>query len=241
MEDHKMKKNAILIGVLLTVIFVVPAAAQKVNVGLTGGVNFADINLTAPDGSDLLTTSITTPAFGVTFDLELTNYLYLDAGLMYMQKGAIQKATQSSPDASLRVNMLEVPVFLKATLGNKVKPYIKAGPTFGLVLTSQGEAKQTEPGPGPSKTYKADYNDVLGSFEFGLCAAAGIDFKVGNNMLFIEARYSAGITDIYKGGTAEWKSGDEVIKVEQSADTKLTTKGIQVMVGIAFPIGNEKE
>jgi len=241
MEDHKMKRNAILIGVLLTLIFVIPATAQKVSVGLVGGVNFADMNLTSADGTDQLTSSITTPAFGVTVDLELTNYLHLDIEPMYIQKGGIQKATNGNPDATLKINMLEVPVFLKATLGNKVKPYIKVGPTFGLVVSSKAEANYSEPGPGQSKTYTANYNDVLGSFEFGVCAAAGIDFKVGKSTLFIDARYSVGLRDLYKGGTIEWKSGDEIIVVKKSGATKLTTKGIQVMVGIAFPIGKEKE
>lgn len=237
-----MKRNAILIGILLTVIFAVPAAAQNVSIGLTGGLNFADLNLTAADGTDRLTSSIITPAFGVTVDLELTSYLHLDVEPMYIQKGGIQMATsQSSPDATLKINMLEVPVFIKATLGNKVRPYIKAGPTFGLVVSSNVETTLEEPGPGQSKTYKADLNDVLGSFEFGLCAAAGVDFKVGKSRLFVEARYSAGITDVWKGGSLEWKSGDEVIVVEQSAEGKLNTKGIQVMAGIAFPLGGSKE
>jgi hypothetical protein len=134
------------------------------------------------------------------------------------------------------MSVLEIPLLVKASFGSNVRPYLKAGPTIGFILSSEA---QTESGGvvggQPNQSYKADLNDVLENVDFGLILGAGVSFSLGNSQLFIEGRYSMGLVDLYKGGQIQWQSAGDVVVFEGNEAAELYNKGIQVMVGITFP------
>jgi hypothetical protein len=55
----------------------------------------------------------------------------------------------------------------------------------------------------------------------------------------VDGRYTFGLVDLWKGGDIEWKSGDDVINVDSAEEAELTTKGIQIMLGVIFPFGGK--
>jgi len=212
------------------------ANAQQFYYGVEGGLNFADLDLKSSSGTDQLTSSQTGFAFGGIFGRTINNTFSLELEVIYLQKGGTQMANSENPNIEIGMSVLEIPLFVKASFGNTVRPYLKAGPAIGFILSSEAE---TEYGGavagGPVQTYKADLKNVLSKIDFSLSFGAGVSFLVGTSRLFIEGRYSFGLIDLYKGGQLEWRSGDDVYIVEANGDAELYTKGIQVMVGITFP------
>ena len=232
-----MKTNGLFVMFVMA-FFTMSTIAQQVKVGAIGGLNIADMDLTSAEGKNQLTTSIITPAVGVIVELGITNYVQIDFEPMYLQKGGTQMATSSSPDATLKMSVFEIPALVKVGFGNTVHPYLKAGPTLGFILNSEAKMEYGGAVAGQElKTYKADYDDVLGNVDLGLTAGAGVSVKVKKASLFVEGRYSMGLTDLYKGGNVVWSTGDESIQLEKSGEAKLKTKAIQVMVGVMVPIG----
>lgn len=57
--------------------------------------------------------------------------------------------------------------------------------------------------------------------DLGLGFGGGVSMPMGNNTIFIEARYSLGLTDIND---------------DDFDDTKIKTKGFQIFAGITFPL-----
>jgi len=67
-----------------------------------------------------------------------------------------------------------------------------------------------------------DIKDDIKSIDFGLAFGGGVSLPMGNNTVFVEGRYSLGLSDIND---------------DSSDDTEIKTKGIQIMAGITFPLG----
>jgi len=110
---------------------------------------------------------------------------------------------------------LEIPLMLKfAFTANDIKPYIMAGPTFGYNLSSKVKYTLGD------TSGEEDNKDDTKSIEVGLDFGAGVSLSMGNNSIFVEARYALSLTDIYEA---------------THSDTK--TKGIQIFAGITFPLG----
>ena len=100
---------------------------------------------------------------------------------------------------------------LKFAFGSgDTKPYVMAGPTVGWLLSAEVDGE--------------DIKDDVKSIDFGIAFGGGVSLPMGNNTVFVEGRYSLGLTDINDDPTD---------------DTKFKTKGIQIMAGITFPLGGE--
>jgi len=212
------------------------AAAQNFYYGLEGGVNFANVNLESANGTDQLTSPQTGFVFGGVFGYPISHSFSLELEALYIQKGGMQMANSQNPNIEIRMSVLEVPLFAKVSFGNTIRPYIKAGPAIGIILNSDAETEYGGAVAGQSlQTYKADMQNVLKRIDFGLSFGTGISFAVGNTYLFIESRYTLGLTDLYKGGELQWISGDESFTVEGNPSAAMYNKGIQVIIGITLP------
>ena len=91
-----------------------------------------------------------------------------------------------------------------------------AGPTIGFLQSAKLKVIM-----GSYEEWD-DLKDDLKSIDFGLGFGAGLDLPIGNNFIFVEARYSLGLMNI-----ADKDEGTY-------ADVK--TRGIQFFVGITFPM-----
>jgi hypothetical protein len=203
-----MKKMSVFIVLLFALCIVLPVSAQ-VHLGVLGGLNLANVSGDTDDEADWQ--SSTFFGFGVVLDYALDEYITLHFEPMYLQKGA--EINEEGYDAKLTLTYLEVPVMLRYVLGtNKNKPYIMGGPTIGF---------------NQSAHYKDDDDDEnvkddIKGVDFGLGFGGGISLPMDNNLIFVEARYTLGVTNISK-----------------EPDFDIKTKGFQIFAGITFPLDNK--
>jgi hypothetical protein len=226
-----MRKKALLIGILVLLLGVSQVKAQGIYWGLIGGLNFAELKVKNADGVYRPTSPRTLFGIGGVIGFELHKNASLHLEPMYLQKGATILATQSDPNWDLTMAFLEIPVFLKLSLGSTVRPYVLAGPSFGFLLSSKGEFSMD------GEAFEGDLKEVTKNFDVGLGFGAGLSFPLGKTFVFVEGRYTLGLTDLFKAGKVEWKSGSTTIPGEGLEGNEMSTKGFQVMIGFTIPLG----
>ena len=214
---------------------VMPVHAQTPYVGVVGGVNFADLNIEFVDKTitDYDIRSRTLFGVGGFFGIPLNEYLSLQIEPMYLQKGGIYTRT-SAPDMHLKSNQLELPLIVKAGIGEDVRPYILGGVLMSFVLDASIELEMA------GRTWEGDLAQVLNKTEYGALFGAGMSFPLWKGSTFIECRYALGLTNLNKGGSLNLTSGSLVLAGPQTdPGDEIKTKGIQIMVGFQLPLGGE--
>ena len=206
-----------------------PTTGTPHRIGFVGGLNIASVNVVDPDGADLNFSSRTVFGLGLVLDLALNQNLSLLFEPMYLQKGA--EVTLDSTPSKFEAAYLEVPVFFKFAYGTRtVRPYVMAGPTVGFNLSSDLQFSAFD------QDFENDIEKLTRRLDFGLGFGAGVSFPISNTSIFIESRYMLGLSDFTEAGVVE-EAGFEPIEFGERLD--LRTKGIQIMLGITFPLGGE--
>ena len=216
--------------VLLVVSFLIAGssfAQVKISGGVLGGLNLANVTIDpAPTESfDNLT------AFGVggVFNFEFSGGFSIQAEPMYLRAGTkTTTAINNVPvDLKLKGNYISIPVlFIYAfqTGENQVQPYIFAGPSLGFLMSATASEEATV--GGNSVSADVDFKDSLKTTDFGAIFGAGVNIPAGGNTIFLEGRYSLGLSDI--------SNAPDFF----GAGTTIKTKGIQFFAGIRFPFGS---
>ena len=213
-----MKKMSVFLVVLLALCMVLPASAQM-NLGVLGGLNLANLSWD-PEMEGLDLSNLIVFGIGGVLDYNLNESVAFHLEPMYLLKGCKGEGEVYDIKVEVKLAYLEVPVMLKYSfVANDIKPYIMAGPTIGLNLS----AKQKITASGVS--VEEDVKDDAKNIDFGLGFGAGVSLPMGNNSIFVEARYALGLTNI----------NDD----PDDPDTNVKTKGIQIFAGITFPLGGE--
>jgi opacity protein-like surface antigen len=203
------KLSAVLVGA--AVIFLALPVSAQINVGLIGGLNLANLSVDPDPGIDL--NNRTAFGFGGVLDFTLSDMLALHLEPMYLQKGS--KLESGGQEAKIKADYLEIPVMFKYAFGNSTaKPYVMAGPSIGILLSN----KVTNGG-------EVDIKDETKSTDFGVGFGAGVSFPAGSSSIFIEGRYTLGLTNV----------NDD----PNDPDTDIKTKGIQFFGGVTFPLGGK--
>lgn len=163
------------------------------------------------------------PAFGLTGAYGLNNYLSLAAELNYTTMGGKRDGMQAISgtgsnalyanfDNKIKLNYLELPVMVRATLGTgNFKYYANVG-IFGAYLLNANQESS-----GSSLLYKDengtqlyDYNgsqkmsfdkdvdikDKVKDFNFGLVGGLGAGYLFGKHGIWLDGRYTYGIPNI---------------------------------------------
>ena len=164
----------------MTVILLTAAFAQATEVGLTGGLNMANMTGDYDENKSML-------AFGggTYARLSLVPQFTIQAEVLYMQKGT----KWDEGDEKLTLTYLEVPVLLMFNFPTPgpVSPSVFAGPYLGYLLDAKSDFE------GEEYDAKAAFKD----FDFGVVLGAGIDLKVGpSGKVFFNGRYSRGLSNI---------------------------------------------
>lgn len=226
-------RKAIIISAFLIITFLVIPVMGQTHLGFIGGINIANFSgdelLESGERRNLNYSSRTGFAIGGVLDLALSGNASLRFEPMYLQKGAEgeEQALGISIPFAYKLAYLEVPAFIKIAFGSSnTRPYIMAGPSLGILLGSDIEV-----GVG-GVSASVDTKNLMSSTDFGLGFGGGVNFKLENLSIFLEARYALGLTDIFKGGTLE---GQNV--PDEALDAK--TNGIQIMGGITFPLASK--
>ena len=215
-----MKNHIFLISVsIIFFTFCAVVSAQTNQIGFIAGINIANLEEEDSDFS-----SLTGFGVGGVLDFALGEKFSLCLEPMYLQKGASEEEDEGTVD--MKLAYLEIPVLFKLSLGTgSTKPYLMAGPTIGLNLSANMEMSMG------GTSVEVDVSDLTETIDYGLAFGGGVSFPLGNNSLFIEARYTLGLADIAKEGEIE--IGGMSLTVP---DTDVKTKGIQVMAGMIFPL-----
>lgn len=221
-----MNKIYTLVLLFCAVLFCIPAAAQT-GIGLAGGINHGTI--TGAEDEDEEAKSRTLFGFGGVFHHNLNKNIRLQVQAIYLQKGTVLE--QVDPQIGLvkqkfTGGYIEIPVFLSYLLTHgTLRPYLLGGPSIGLNVSSKFKVEAA------GVSDEADLGSVTKTLDFSAGVGGGLEIGAGQNVIFLEGRYTWGLVDIVDDGFVEFM-GEQV---EVGGDIK--TKGLQIMVGITFALG----
>lgn len=205
------------------------------SIGIMGGPNFADLEINFVDNTitDYDVQSRTLFGVGGFFGIYLNEYLSIQLELMYVEKGGV--FTQPSiPDMRIKSNQIELPLILKAGIGENIRPYIIGGVFLSFVLDATVETELA------GLSLEGDLTEILKKTEFGAVFGTGISIPVWKGSAFIEGRYSLGLTNLNKGGNINLTNGNLLVAGPQTdPQDEIKTIGIQIMLGYQLPLGWE--
>lgn len=230
-----MKQWTYLLVMLFAICMVLPVSAQICRVGAIGGLNFADLEITfAQDmGDDYDILSRTLFGAGGVFSIQLHRNISIQLEPMYMREGGLYKE-EGELELKTTSSVLTLPLFLNVGIGDKIRPYVLAGPTISYILDSEMETEMA------GLVLRGDMKDIIKRTVFGVSFGAGLGVPLWKGTLFIEGRYQSGLTNINKGGTVNFYVGDLMVPgPETDPEDEIKTKGIRVMLGYTIPFGGK--
>lgn len=219
-------RGRIIISFAVFLLLSAPVYSQH-NLGFIGGLNFSDLDLPGRPAAGR-----TLFGFGGTYDYDFSNNFTLHIEGLFLQKGGVIGLPDPGPDVKLRSGFFELPIFLKASLGDDIRPYIIMGPSFGLLLSSSVEAEIE------GETYSAGIQSITSGLDLGFAAGAGVDYRFGDRKFFFQGRYTYSSNRMRIHGIAELEGGDTPETV-YFANQYYKNKGLQILAGITFPINVE--
>ena len=135
----------------------------------------------------------------------------IESGLFFQMKGGKTEIKMLGTDTEgnltgvfrderrWKLNYLTVPLLVRASLyTGGLQPYVKAGPEFGILVSSKYERHSETPGQSPSPTTEIDMKDWSNSTDLALLFGAGLQFETGSAAFFAELSYSHSLTDVWE-------------------------------------------
>jgi hypothetical protein len=171
-----MRLKALLFGFVLAALAFGQASAQKFDLGVEAGANFANFI-----GSDVNTTLSSAPASklgfvgGAFICLNFGNVIGIRPELLYEQKGAAISGTSTSDE----LDYIEVPILLKFSLGLPgINPALLVGPAFSWNTVAKDVNNNTIPG--------------INSSDVGIIGGIEVDI----DKFLVSGRYELGLQNI---------------------------------------------
>jgi len=180
--------------VVLLIMAVSLAHAQKITGGLQAGMNLANLHGDGVEDSKfkLGFCGGGFVAFG------LGKVVVIQPELLYSQKGAKweEEILGETWRATYMLNYLEMPVLVKLTMPvqGKVKPNLFMGPYFGITITNPRGKIEVD-----GMTMEEDLVGVKDT-DFGVVFGGGIDFALSKGKIVFDVRYSLGLTTLDEEG-----------------------------------------
>lgn len=236
-----MKLFCIVFLILTSIFLVSPIMAQNNQIGLLVGLNLASVDVESYAEQLDIDTSIRTGfSFGGIVYLALSSNIGLQFEPSYTQKGSkleVKWMTYESDiimEQTLKVNYIDIPILFKASFGQgNTKPYILAGANISFKtgnavvdidkVTIDGE--EDENSQQLIRMLEDELEIATKNTDFGVNLGVGILFQIGTNQFFLEGQYNIGLKDIVDA------------EDEDDAEAEIKNKGIQIKVGILFPLG----
>ena len=157
------------------------------NVGFKGGLSLGNAEISSFSSGSIEAETEFRPSvyagFLVEYSLEgISEDLYAQLELQYVNSGAVAKATADVPETTTHLSQLTLPFVVKYRI---VRPVlITAGIYWGLLLKVEQEAENGT---------ASDVTEDFETFDSGLLI--GAEVPLGENF-FLEARYNYGLLDI---------------------------------------------
>lgn len=154
--------------------------------GLQFGLNFSDASTTP----DLATDTRTGLIVGGNLEFHITEILFLQPEVNYVQKGASN--TSFGTETTVKYDYMTFPLLAKAKFdAGKTKPYFIAGPNLGIKVNSEVETIRGS----RSSRFTTDAETVDFAFDFG----GGVEHWFSSKYaLFLSVRYSYGFTNVVR-------------------------------------------
>jgi opacity protein-like surface antigen len=200
-------------------------------IGVLGGLNISNIHVEDEDFK-----SVTKYGVGAVVDMRLADNFSLHVEPMYLTMGTKQDLSGSFQGATpvtikLDQSTISVPVLLRFDiLSGELRPYVMAGPFISFRLDSEFGIETA------AGTFTGDAKNITKGSDFGVALGGGLSYAVGGTRLFVEGRYGLGLVDVSTAGGVQVNVGNQV-QLVQVGNVDATTRSIQIMAGVAFPIG----
>jgi hypothetical protein len=202
------------------------ATAQKagdMTFGVMAGVSYATVSQDPEQGDIDLSYKVGLVA-GAFLGFQVNNVFSVEPQAFFIQKGSKVKGTgsNSSLEGSVRISYIEVPLLGKfwfPVSDSQVKPFIFVGPAvaFKVGCTLEGEILSVTGSEDCDKTSVVK----IKSTDFGGTVGGGIQFRAGNQIVVVDARYTHGFTDVNDSGNNQ----------------EIKNRAFMATVGLGFPIG----
>lgn len=198
------------------------AGAQTTSIGVLGGVNLANMQVTDTLGSDVISPNQDIRvgvAGGLFIACDFSRHVGLEVDALFSQKGT----TSTDPfyegaKMELRVSYLEFPALVRATwpASDAVTVRFIGGPALAVKL----DHAFAFDGKDLSDDENAEADEFFNTFDLGVAVGAALQFR----RFIVDARYTHGLKKAYE----ERDAGDE------GSDVVVKNRSFTVMVGYAF-------
>lgn len=157
--------------------------AQKINIGLKGGLNLASI--ADSENEDDVSSRLGYHA-GLFFNIPVSPQIAIQPEAVYSSQGA-KYDLGVGDDLELALNYINIPVMVQAMVGRGF--YAQAGPQLGILTSVSDKVGSTSIG----SVSKDDFKTTDVSLGFGIGYKGGSGFG-------LDARYNLGLTNINNSG-----------------------------------------
>lgn len=215
-----MKKNILVIAVLMTLGFNLSLKAQKVQVGVKAGLNFSGVsnfgkNLNLSDELSGANMSLKTKPYvgfhgGLLVRLPVSEKFSVQPEVYYSMQGYASKATvavsESGFDTTVKVNLnyklsyIAIPILAQYEVAPGFR--LEAGPRIGILTSAKLAAKAG------GNSESQDMKEYTNSIDFS--GAIGAHYELSSLPLGFYIRYNVGFTDIAKNNDGDTKFKNQV-------------------------------
>lgn len=221
--------TASILALLVGLVTATTAPAQSFPVGIKGGLNLTD--LVGNDAGD--TGSAVGLNAGGSFQFLSIGPVSIGPEIYYAQKKSDRESVMlpgggtATGTTSFNLAYVEAPVLASVRLGrfagNRLAPYIQAGPVFGwnldcdIDVTDQAAASET-----CQSLLGGDVESTLKDYEQGVTFGAGLNVVVvpGRGALNLDLRSTHGLSD--------------VVETETGPDLEIRNRAFTAMLGYSF-------
>lgn len=197
-----------LIAALSVLFFGAEIYAQSYHISLSGGINYSTLNSLNKDKNafDLWRAG---PTLGLNFEVRYTKYFFLEAGVMYNERGAGQTVGMFNQDPTStddRVIMelnhyyLSLPISVGMRTGNRVAPFAQLGTVFSRILKSYNYFPPFQ--EWDDVGYSINSIDAHSLFDFTMMLRVGVIAQITNRLeTFVSTTFEHAIfgLDIARG------------------------------------------
>lgn len=170
--------------------------------------------------------------FGGGLGYESGSQLAFEIDLLYLQKGAVFKGSESgaSFDLTFSFDEISLPLLLKFNLplpNNLPSVYLLGGGEIAYLVQSKVKYSIFVPDYDVQETGTEDIKENINQIDYGAIFGGGVALPVGGVRIFLEARYHLGMANLQK------TAGDYSIYTEDQ-DFAPKTKLLLFLAGIKF-------
>lgn len=172
--------------------------ARQMTVGVMAGLQYAKVSQD-PEPTDVEFKYKPGLLAGGFLGIPVTDMVSIEPQVLFSQKGTKVQGVgaESNLEGSIRGNYIEVPVLLKLSFpgyNSQITPFVFAGPYGAYRLNCKAEGVILA----VTGSRDCDETEVIDikSTDFGGTIGGGIKFRMGSQLVILDARYSHGFTNI---------------------------------------------